>query len=178
MASRVMHLRRRMLRQLVAQGILDELARLPDAINRKLLSPFQYFCITDNVDLDGFQWQRGGYRVSDLQNVYTGNDLRAGLVIDKVCGTLLDVRQARGLGFCVSMAHAEYMARKFTEAGIPAAALTAESPDETRHADEARPAMEACGIDVFATVRRHGFTIDVVRSNSDPQNYFGLVLVD
>jgi len=47
-----------------------------------------------------------------------------------------------------------------------------------RHPDQARPAMEACGIDVFATVRRHGFAIEVVRSESDPQHYFGLVLVD
>jgi predicted metal-binding protein len=47
-----------------------------------------------------------------------------------------------------------------------------------RHADQARPAMEACGIDVFATVRKHGFTIDVVRTPSDPQHYFGLVLVE
>lgn len=47
-----------------------------------------------------------------------------------------------------------------------------------RHPDEARPAMEACGIDVYATVRKHGFTIDVVREASDPQHYFGLVLID
>ena len=47
-----------------------------------------------------------------------------------------------------------------------------------RHADQARPAMEACGIDVFATVRKHGFTIDVVRCHGDPEHYFGLVLVD
>jgi len=47
-----------------------------------------------------------------------------------------------------------------------------------RHADRARPAMEACGIDVFATVRKHGFAIDVVRSRGDPQHYFGLVLVE
>ena len=47
-----------------------------------------------------------------------------------------------------------------------------------RHPEEARPAMEACGIDVFATVRRHGFTIEVVRTCRDPQHYFGLVLVE
>ena len=47
-----------------------------------------------------------------------------------------------------------------------------------RHAEEARPAMEACGIDVFATVRKHGFTIEVVRSRRDPQHYFGLVLIE
>jgi hypothetical protein len=38
--------------------------------------------------------------------------------------------------------------------------------------------MEACGIDVFATARKHGFTINVVRTSKDPQHYFGLVLVE
>jgi predicted metal-binding protein len=47
-----------------------------------------------------------------------------------------------------------------------------------RHPHQARPAMEACGIDVFASARKHGFTINVVRSRQDPQHYFGLVLVE
>ena len=50
--------------------------------------------------------------------------------------------------------------------------------DGCRHPEEARPSMEGCGIDVYATVRRHGFTIEVVRTHQDPQHYFGLVLVD
>ncbi len=36
----------------------------------------------------------------------------------------------------------------------------------------------ACGIGVFATVRKHGFTIEVVRARRDPQHYFGLVLIE
>ena len=47
-----------------------------------------------------------------------------------------------------------------------------------RHPGESRPAMEACGIDVYAAARRAGFTLDVVRTHDDPQHYFGLVLVD
>ena len=47
-----------------------------------------------------------------------------------------------------------------------------------RHPNDARPAMEACGIDVFATVRENGFVVNVVRKRTDPQHYFGLVLVD
>ena len=47
-----------------------------------------------------------------------------------------------------------------------------------RHPDKARPAMEACGIDVFATARRHGFAIEVCRTRRDAQHYFGLVLVE
>ena len=46
-----------------------------------------------------------------------------------------------------------------------------------RYPDKARPSMEACGIDVYATARKQGFTISVVRRREDPQNYFGLVLI-
>lgn len=46
-----------------------------------------------------------------------------------------------------------------------------------RHADRARPSMEACGIDVFTTARKHGFSIQVVKSYTDPQHYFGLLLI-
>ena len=42
----------------------------------------------------------------------------------------------------------------------------------------ARPSMEACGIDVFATARANGFPINVVRDDSDDQNYYGLVLIE
>jgi predicted metal-binding protein len=47
-----------------------------------------------------------------------------------------------------------------------------------RHPELARPSMESCGIDVFATAREHGFTINVVRDRKDAQHYFGLVLID
>ena len=47
-----------------------------------------------------------------------------------------------------------------------------------RHAEESRPSMEACGIDVYATVRRQGFEIEVVKTHKDRQHYFGVVLVE
>ncbi len=59
-------------------GHMSAQIRLPDAINRKLLSPFQYFAVTDSVDLDGLKWQRGGYRIDELNQIFTGNDLRTG----------------------------------------------------------------------------------------------------
>jgi predicted metal-binding protein len=49
---------------------------------------------------------------------------------------------------------------------------------QCRHAERARPAMEACGIDVFTTARNAGFQIEVVRTTSQCPHYFGLVLVD
>jgi predicted metal-binding protein len=49
---------------------------------------------------------------------------------------------------------------------------------ECRHPEQARPAMEACGIDVFSTVRKAGFSIEVVRTRRQCPNYYGLILVD
>ena len=49
---------------------------------------------------------------------------------------------------------------------------------QCRHSDRARPAMEACGIDVFSTVKKAGFPIEVVRTKSQCPNFYGLILVD
>jgi hypothetical protein len=51
---------------------------------------------------------------------------------------VLNIRRCRGLGFCVSVAHAEFMARRFRDAGIPAEALSADSPDAVRRTVQAR----------------------------------------
>jgi superfamily II DNA or RNA helicase len=115
-------------------GHMSAQIRLPDAINRKLLCPFQYFGVTDPVSLQGLQWQRGGYRIDELDRVYTGNDARAALVVDKVREVLLDPAKARGLGFCVSVAHADYMAAQFNRHGIAAASLSGESDRSHRDA--------------------------------------------
>jgi predicted metal-binding protein len=47
-----------------------------------------------------------------------------------------------------------------------------------RNAERARPSMEACGIDVFATARYHGLPIEVVRTRNQERNIYGLVLVE
>lgn len=49
---------------------------------------------------------------------------------------------------------------------------------ECLHPDEARPAMEACGIDVFSTARAHGLPIHVVKNHSEERDVYGLVLVE
>jgi predicted metal-binding protein len=47
-----------------------------------------------------------------------------------------------------------------------------------KHGLEARPSMEACGIDVFKTARDNGFSIEVVRTREDERDAFGLILVE
>lgn len=138
--------------------------RLPDAIGRRLLSPFHYFGVADSVDLDGLTWQRGGYRVEDLDAVYTGNDVRAGLILDKVNQTLLDPLKARGLGFCVSVAHANFMARFFDEHGIPSIALSAETPTDERRA--ARDRLIRLEINFIFVVDLYNEGVDIPQVDS------------
>ena len=45
--------------------------RLPEAIDRKLLCPFQYFGVSDTVDLKDVRWVRGGYDRHALSDIYS-----------------------------------------------------------------------------------------------------------
>jgi len=47
-----------------------------------------------------------------------------------------------------------------------------------RFPDDARPAMEACGIDVYQTCRANGFRLEVVRTYKDTCAYVGLILIE
>lgn len=101
--------------------------RLPEAMNRKLLCPFQYFGITDSIDLTNVSWVRGKYVPSELNNLYTSNDRRVREVIDALDKYTKDINDVRALGYCVSMDHAIYMAEKFTLAGFKADYLTSQN---------------------------------------------------
>lgn len=106
--------------------------RLTDAIDRKLLSPFQYFGVTDNVDLSKVKWSRKGYDLKELETLYTENRMRVTQIINSLKKYVTDMDDVKGLGFCVSVNHALYMAKVFNEAGIPALALHGSSRDEER----------------------------------------------
>ncbi len=98
--------------------------RLPEALNRKLLCPFQYFGITDSIDLSNATWIRGRYVASELTNLYTANDRRVREIIDALMKYTKDETDVRAIGFCISMEHAKFMAEKFTLAGFKADYLT------------------------------------------------------
>ena len=110
--------------------------RLPEAINRKLLCPFQYFGVTDTVDLDQLKWASGGYDKTELSNLYTISGTIAQRRADHVVSSLLkyvtDINDVKGLGFCVTVDHAEFMSGYFNDRGIPSMFLTGQSPDEER----------------------------------------------
>ena len=102
--------------------------RLWDALGADLLCPFHYFAVADGTDLRSIQWSRGRYDEAQLSNVFTGNDARAAIILSQLRDKVSDVGSMRGLGFCVSVAHAEYMARVFVDAGIPAQAVSGQTP--------------------------------------------------
>ncbi len=114
------------------EGRIAAELRLWDALELGLLCPFQYFGVHDGVDLSGLRWHRGGYETAELDRIYTGNDLRTGVVLNELHRRVLNPRGMRALGFCVSVAHAEYMAQKFDQAEIPSRALTGETQKDDR----------------------------------------------
>ncbi|SMB85052.1 Helicase conserved C-terminal domain-containing protein [Desulfonispora thiosulfatigenes DSM 11270] len=110
--------------------------RLPEAINRKLLCPFQYFGVTDTVNLDSLKWVRGGYDKAELSKIYTFSGMiakkRANMIIEAILKYVTDLNEVRGLGFCVSIEHAEFMAKLFNEHNIPSICLSGNSPQKER----------------------------------------------
>ena len=105
--------------------------RLPDAIERRLLSPFQYFVISDEtVDLTDVRFQGGKFDRRQLEQRFIGNESRASLVADKIRETCTSPGNIRAIGFCASVAHAEFMADRFESYGIPAVCLSGQTPKE------------------------------------------------
>jgi superfamily II DNA or RNA helicase len=51
--------------------------RLPEALNRKLLCPFQYFGVTDQTDLRQVNWRNGKYDAGELTRIFTGHHIAA-----------------------------------------------------------------------------------------------------
>lgn len=102
--------------------------RVWDAIAADLLSPFHYFGIADGTDLRAIDWKSGRYADAALDGLYTGNDARARLVLRQVEDKITDPHRMRALGFCAGVAHAEYMAGVFRDAGLSATAVTGQTP--------------------------------------------------
>ncbi len=112
--------------------------RLTEAIDKKLLSPFHYFAVTDPVSLEHLQWQRGGYLPNELSNVYTKNNQRALVVLESLERYLTNLNQVKGLGFCVSKEHAKYMSEFFNKHGIPSIPLDSDSSKEERSSAQSK----------------------------------------
>ena len=107
--------------------------RLPEAINRELLVPFHYFMVSDRVDLSNVKFTRGKYDVDELRSLYEHNSDRVNAIVSAINRYQPDTDSIKGIGFCVSKQHAEYMAEQFTNKhNIPSKALTSNSEENDR----------------------------------------------
>ena len=133
--------------------------RLWEALEQGLLAPFQYFGIHDDTDLRSIRWRRGaGYDVGELTNLLTANDLRVNLVLRSLRDKVANLASMRAIGFCVSVAHARYMAERFIRKGIPARALTGQDGPSER--DAALRALRERKVNVL-------FTVDLLNEGID-----------
>ena len=133
--------------------------RLWDALEQNLLCPFHYFGIHDGTDLEALQWKRGGYDLTELSVIYTGNDARTRIVLDQLQDKVADIGSMRALGFCVSVDHARYMADRFVVAGIPARAVVGLDDGAERRA--ALAALRNREINVLFTVDLFNEGLDI-----------------
>lgn len=138
--------------------------RLTEAINRKLLSPFQYFCVSDIVDLAKLKWSRRGYDIRELENVYTSNDHRSSQIVKSIYKYVTDIEQVKGLGFCVSIEHAKYMADFFNKVGIPSVALYGNVDGKTRR--EAQHRLVRGEIKFIFVVDLYNEGVDIPEANT------------
>jgi superfamily II DNA or RNA helicase len=104
--------------------------RLPEAINQRHLSPFQYFGIDDDTDLTQISWSKGRYDIAELTHLYTYNDQRVLRILQSLHEVVTDVSQMRALAFCVSKEHANFMAKKFTLHNIACGVLTSDNSSQ------------------------------------------------
>lgn len=112
--------------------------RLWDALGADLLCPFHYFVVADGTDLTRVTWSGRRYDERQLSNIFTGNDGRARVVLTQLQDKVPHTQDMRALGFCVSVAHADYMAEVFNKAGIAALAVSGVTPRvEREHALDA-----------------------------------------
>ena len=142
--------------------------RLPEAIDRKLLCPFQYFGVTDSVNLEEIKWKTGGYDKSELENVYVLSTeiarKRADEIVRATIKYVADIDEVKGLGFCVSQKHAEFMSDYFNERNIPSIYLTADSEDEVRK--EAKKRLSSGDIRFIFVVDLYNEGVDIPEVNT------------
>ena len=137
---------------------------LGEAIDRNLLSTFQYFGITDEIDYRKCKWTRGRYDTSELEKIYTADIKRCALVLNSVQKYVADMNDVKGLGFCVSVAHADFMATYFNSHGVPAISLSAKSMDDIR--DDAKQDLISGKIKFIFVVDLYNEGVDIPQVNT------------
>jgi superfamily II DNA or RNA helicase len=120
--------------------------RLWHALDLQLLAPFEYYACDDATDFSEVPWDKPGEREA-IDNLVTGNDVRARLVVNEWRRLASDAARSRAIVFCVSVAHAEFMTDWLNRAGLPAACVVGTTnPEERRRAPQRLISGELCAL--------------------------------
>ena len=132
--------------------------RLWHALDLQLLAPFEYFACDDSTDLRNIPWRQPG-ESAILDNVLTGNDVRARMIINEWRRLCADPAHSKAIAFCASVRHAQFMTEQFNKVGLPALCLTGQSTQAER---EAAPVALAKGeVCVLVTVDLFNEGVDI-----------------
>ena len=108
-------------------GRISAEIRLSKALEAGLLTPFQYLCITDTVDLSSDSlWTGLKYNIERLSNKLCDIG-RAQNIVTAIHKYLADEYTCRALCFCVNKKHADFMAKQLSLHGFSAASLTSDT---------------------------------------------------
>jgi superfamily II DNA or RNA helicase/HKD family nuclease len=107
--------------------------RLPKALDAGLLTPFQYYCISDSLtDLSDDELMSGHKYIVSKMSERLQTTQRVALIVDRLRHYLADESKCKALCFCADKAHAVYMATEFKKWGYEADYLTSDSSHEDR----------------------------------------------
>jgi superfamily II DNA or RNA helicase len=121
--------------------------RLWSALDLQLLAPFEYYGIDDETDFSTVPWGKAEEEIRAIDQLVTGNRARARQVLHEWQRLTGNARASRTLVFCVSVAHAEFMASYLSAAGLPALCVTGDtSRDERRRAPVRLRNGEVCAL--------------------------------
>ncbi len=133
--------------------------RVWDAIEKGLLSPFQYFGVHDNTNLSNITWVRGKYDQQELEELYTNSDDRMAFIEKELKDKIRNPLEMKALGFCVGVRHAEYMAKQFNTMGVRSISLSGNS--ERRYRDSAISKLRKGEINAIFTVDLFNEGVDI-----------------
>lgn len=129
--------------------------RLPEAIDRDFLVPFQYFAIKDPVDYDKIKWNGHYYDEKELEKELS-DDTRTAILYNNLTKYLPSYGKIKALIFCSNIGHAKYTANELSNKyGLETVSITGLDSEEERQKaisrlrDENDSLRAICAVDVF-----------------------------
>ncbi len=129
---------------------------LVEGVNRQLLSPFRYRAIPDVADYEHIPWRNGRFDPEEL-TAQIATQQRAQQVLDEWAA--LDGPSRHALGFCCTIAHADFMADFFRRNGVAAVAVHSGGSSSPR--TESLDRLEEGAVSVIFTVDLFNEGLDV-----------------